>query len=264
MKLSKFSLIGAIILAGLLSVSVIPASAVYLNAGTSVANGSVSVSATLDTAARARADAAIDARVTRLNALEARINQMTRVTTDEKTSLDATIQANLNDMVALKAKINADTDNVTLKADIQSITKSYRIYVLVLPQANIMAAADRVMFIVGQFNDLSAKLQARITAAQTPGQNVTSLNASLTDMNAKTADANVQAQAAINEVAALKPDNGDKTVFAANLAALKDARSKIHVAIQDLKTARQDAGSIVQALVAMKISASASAGASAQ
>jgi hypothetical protein len=235
--------------------SVLPASAAL------GLNASAGLSVKLDVTARARADAQIDARITALNNLEARIGQMTKVTSDQKASLDASIQASINDMTALKAKIDADTDNATLKADIQSITKSYRIYILVLPQGRITAAADRIITIVGLFNDLSLKLQARISAAQAAGQNVTALNASLSDMNAKTADANVQAQAAINEVVVLKPDNGDKTIMASNDAALKDARAKLKVAMGDLKTARQDAGSIVKALIAIKVGASAGASA---
>lgn len=247
-----------------MAASVLPASAAlgtYVNTSASAnTNGtSMSVSASLDTSARAKADTAINNRITALNGLETRINQMVRISADEKTSLDASIQSSVSDMATLKAKIDADTDNATLKADIQSITKSYRIYLLVMPQGRIIAAGDRIMTIVGLFGDLSTKLQARISAAQTAGKDVTALNASLSDMNAKTADANVQAQAAITEVAALHPDNGDKTVFASNQAALKDARAKIKAAMADLKTARSDAGSIVKALIAMKLDASANA-----
>src|SRR5579872_967763 len=247
-KLYAFSLGASIIMAAAL---VLPASAIGLS-------GSVS----LDLNARSKADTQIEARITALNSLESRINEVTKVSSSEKTSLDANIQASLNAMTALKTKIDADTDNITLKADIQSITKSYRIYVLVLPQGRITAAADRIMTIAGLFGDLSAKLQTRITAAQTAGQNVTALNVSLSDMNAKTADANIQAQAAVSEISSLTPDNGNQSVYQSNQTALSDARAKIKTAIADLKTARQDAGSIIKALVAIKASTGASAGAS--
>ena len=240
-----------------IAASAIPASAALLGV-----HATTTVAVKLDTAAKTKADAQIDARVKVLNVLLARVNQMQKVTAQEKVTLDASIQASISEMTALKAKIDADTDNTILKADIQSITKGYRIYLLVLPQGRITAAADRIITIVGLMGDLSTKLQSRITAAQAAGQDVTSLNASLTDMNAKTADANAQAQAAILEVANLQPDGGNQSVFQSNLTALKDAHVKIRAAIADLKTARQDAGSIVRALTAMKIKTSATSSAS--
>lgn len=246
---------------GLMAASALPASAALMRADLKTdamvdakLNG---INVRLDTAARTRADGQIDARVKALTALSTRINEMQRVSTAQKASLTATLQAAISEMNALKAKIDADTDAATLKADIQSITKSYRIYLLVLPQGRITAAADRIMTTVGLMNDLSVKLQTRITAAQATGQDVTAMNASLTDMNAKTADANVQANAAINLIANLKPDNGDQAIFQSNQAALKDARTKIKLATTDLKTARQDAGSIVKTLHTLKVKASA-------
>lgn len=244
----------------LIAASTLPASAALmrgdLKADAVPDNKTAGINIRLDTAGRAKADAQIDARVKALTALSTRINEMRRVTTSQKASLTATLQAAITEMNALKAKIDADTDTATLKADIQSITKSYRIYLLVLPQGRITAAADRIMTTVGLMNDLSAKLQTRITEAQTAGQDVAAMNASLTDMNAKTADANVQANAAISLIANLNPDNGDQAVFQSNQAALKDARAKIKLATQDLQTARKDAGAIAKALRSLKIKTS--------
>jgi hypothetical protein len=251
-KLLTISSATAVVLMAATSLSA-SAAALGVNASTSV-----SASAKLDTSAQAKADVAITARITALNDLKTRIDQMQKVSDSEKTSLNNNIDVSVTDMINLKAKIDADTDNVTLKADIQSITKSYRIYLLILPQGRITAAGDRIMTIVGLLNDLSTKLQTRIGQIQASSKDVTALDASLTDMNSKTSDANLQAQAAINELANLQPDNGDKTVFASNQAAIKDARSKIKTAIADLKTARQDAGSIVKTILATKITTSAS------
>lgn len=260
MKLSK--LLGtSLAAAAIIGASTLPASAALmrddLKANAMTDGKTTGMSIRLDTAGRTKADAQINARVKALTALSTRINEMQRVSTNQKASLTATLQAAISEMNALKAKIDADTDGATLKADIQSITKSYRIYLLVLPQGRITAAADRIITTVGLMNDLSAKLQTRITTAQTAGQDVTAMNASLVDMNAKTADATVQANAAITLIANLQPDNGDQTVFQSNQAALKDARAKIKLATQDLQTARKDAGTIVKALKNVKVKASA-------
>lgn len=240
--------------AALLTVSALPASAALrsdLNMEAETTKAAVNIK--LDTAGRTKALAQIDARIKALSALETRINEMQRVSASQKASLNATLQTAVDEMTSLKAKITADTDAAALKADIQSITKSYRIYLLVLPQGRITAAADRIMGTSTLLTELAGKLQVRITEAQTAGKDTTAFTANLTDMNAKIADANVQANAAITLIANLKPDNGDKTVFEANQKALKDARAKIKLGTADLQAARKDAGSIVKGLASFKL-----------
>ena len=158
----------------------------------------------------------------------------------------------------MQTQIAADAaanNTSSLKTDVKSITSSYRIFVLVLPQGAIEAASDRVLTIVGTMNDLGTKFSARISAAATAGNDVTAAQASLTDFNAKVADANTQANAAASEVASLTPDNGNATVEASNTAALKDAHSKILAAQQDFVTARADAMAIINDLAGFKVSA---------
>ena len=134
---------------------------------------------------------------------------MTKLPADEKNALSATIQTQLNEMTTLKAKINADTDLATLRVDVQSITKAYRIYMLVIPQGRIMAAADRAMTLADTANTLGAKLEARIAAAKTAGNDVSAEEATYADFQTKIADAQTQAAAATSEVATLTPDNGN-------------------------------------------------------
>jgi hypothetical protein len=247
-----------------------------VNASASVSVGTTNVNAGVSASATARAkiianvqqraDAEITRRITALNALNTRVNAMVRVSADEKASLASTIQSQITLMNNLQAQIATDvTANTTtsLKADVQSITQSYRIFALIIPQGAIVAASDRVQTIASMMTTLSGKLQTRITAAQSAGVDMTTSVSALADMNAKVADANTQAQAAVTETASLQPDNGNATIMASNTAALKDARTKIQASQQDLITARQDAGVIVKALIAANVSANASTSVSA-
>jgi len=186
----------------------------------------------------------IDARVTSLNGLITRISQFKNVSDAQKSTIAATVQALITDLTALKGKIAADTSTTTMKTDVQSVTKDYRVYALVMPQLSIVAASDRVVTISAMLAQISAKLQTRLGMT-----NMNSLQANLTDLNAKITDAAAQAQAAVGAVSALMPDQGDKTVLASNTATLKDARSKIKTATTDLAAARKDVQTIIQALV---------------
>ena len=132
-------------------------------------------------------------------------------------------------------------------------------FALVLPQGRIAAAADRAVTITGMMSTLGSKLQARIQAASTAGNNVTAVTAALTDMGSKISDAQTQAQAAVSVTAALTPDNGVASVMASNTAALKTGQADIKTAVSDLTAARKDIATIVNDLKAFPVSASASA-----
>lgn len=236
--------------------------AVDASANVTTPAGSIGASATVTAkmkTAITHADQEIDRRSTALNDLVARVNAMERVTPAFKTSLTANIQTQLTALVALKAKIDADTDATVLKADIKSITDSYRIFALVIPQSRIAAAADREVTIITMMNTLGAKLQARIQAQQSSGANVSTLLAALTDMSAKLTDANTQAQAAVSVSATLTPDEGDKTKMDANTAALKTGRSDIQAAQKDLVAARKDVTTILAGLKASSSATSTTA-----
>ena len=218
-----------------------------------------SVKVTLNAKAVARADQEIDRRIKNLNDLSARIGEMQKVSDANKASIQGTISAQIADLSTLKAKIDADTVLSDLKTDVQSITKAYRIYMLILPQIRMIAAADRVATVAGQMAALEVKLAARITSST---GDTSSLLAADADLKTKLIDANNQAQAAVNVVIALKPDNGDATIAASNRAALKDAQSKIKAAVQDFMAARKDIDTILKGLRSMKASAGGSATAS--
>ncbi|MFA6006188.1 MAG: hypothetical protein WC764_00425 [Candidatus Paceibacterota bacterium] len=198
----------------------------------------------------ARSDKQIDARIADLNTLMARVQEMKNVSADQKTSIAADVQNNVGELTALKAKIDADTELATAREDEKSILGSYRVYALIIPRGHLIAAADRIATLVGMMTTLSGKLQTRINEAQTAGKDVTALQTALTDLNAKLADASIQASAAINYVAPLVPDNGDKAVAKANQAALKSARADIKVGTSDLHDARKDIETIMKGLKA--------------
>ena len=195
-----------------------------------------------------RANQEIDRRIARLNQVVSRLQEMRKISDAQKTAFIGPLQAQVAQLTALKAKVGAEMDLQALLADAQSITKSYRTFALIIPQAAIVAMADRTMAITDTVNALASKLQTRIGDAQTAGRDVSALQSLLTDLSAKTADANAQAQAAINAVQSLAPDQGDQAQFTANKQALVAARTKLQTARHDLQTARQDAGAIVRGL----------------
>ncbi len=222
----------------------------------------VNASSTAETtrAARAKEKGAqeIDRRIASLNALVARVKAMTKVTAELKTNLAKNVQMQIDILTALKVKIEADADLATLKTDIKSITDSYRIYVLVMPQTRIFAAADKMMTLFNMMGNVGIKLQARVNTAKAAGADTTALEAALTDLAAKLTSVQAHAGAAATLISPLAPDNGDKTVMASNEATIKKAQDEIKAGHADLVAARKDITAVIKGLGTLKVSATAS------
>lgn len=211
------------------------------------------------TVAKSRADQEITRRVSALNDLVTRLAGLKNISDSEKASISADAQAQISVLNTLKTTIDADNSTTTLRTEIQSITKSYRIFALIVPRDHLVAAADRIITTADLMTGLGVKIQARITSAQTAGKDVTALVAALSKINAKAADAKAQAQAAISGISGLTPDNGDQIVAASNKAALVAARAKIKTGTDDLKTAQKDIKTILAGLKAFHLETEASA-----
>lgn len=261
----KLKIAGVFIPAAAILAFAAPALAVEATARTSTTAG-VSATAKLTTAetkAVEKATAQIDARVARLNEFTARISGMKLVTAEAKASISATVEKTIADLAALKAKIAADTTAAEIRADMQAVTATNRVYALVMPKLHILVAVERANMIADMMTAFNVKIQPRIDAAKAEGKDTTAIVAAQTDMAAKLADVKLQTTAAVGYVSNLQPDNGDKAILAANNTALAKARADLRVADSDLKAARKDIGEIVKALKSFgDVSASASTGAS--
>lgn len=232
-------------------------------AGSATVGASATLSASAMATAKSRAEKEIDRRVAALNDLIVRLNAMTRVTAEFKTQATTNLQTQITALTALKAKIAAETNGETLKSDIKSITASYRVFALVMPQARIAAAADRAINLATMQAAIGAKLQARINAAAT-GADVAALNTALNDLGAQINTANTKAQAAVSASLGLQPDNGDKNAQASNTKALQESRANIQAAHQALVQGRKDIKTIIEGLKKIEVSASTTASSTTQ
>lgn len=192
---------------------------------------------------KAKANNEITRRITSLQGIISKIKSAKHFTESQKSTFALQIQTEIANLTALKAKIDADTDMAALRADVQSVTKSYRVYALYIPKIHSLGAVDEVLNAADRMSKFIPKLQSKITEAQAAGKDVTALNLALADMQNKIADAKTQAQNAQNVLMSLAPEGypGNKTSFESAKATLQTAR-------QDLKTAREDGSAILSGL----------------
>ncbi len=198
--------------------------------------------------AKARAYAEIDRRIEALNKQTGRIDAMKRVATSTKTTLSSTAQNQISALTNLRAKIAEGGSTTTLKVDIQSIGKFYRIFALVMPQSAIAAAVDRINTLADLMAAMSTKLSVRINDSSASDADKAAAQSALSDFNASVASAKTKAQSALSSVANLKPDNGDAAIQASNKAALEAARATIKEAQNLLIEARKNISTIVSAI----------------
>jgi hypothetical protein len=154
----------------------------------------------------------------------------------DKTTLKTQIQLQADGLTTLLAKIDADTDLVTLKADVKSIINGYYIFAFFRVKINLLTASERLSVATDNMNTVYTKLTARVMEQKNQGKDVASLEKLLSDMLVKINDAKTQYAAAESLLGDLSAQG-----FPGNKSTLTSSRTKIKLGAQDLKTAFADA-----------------------
>ena len=189
----------------------------------------------------------IDRRITNLGAALTKLTATTKLTPSDKTALQGQINTELTALASLKTKLAADTDLATARVDVQSIVSDYRVYVLMLPKTRMVATTDRFGEVEDKLVTIDATLQAKVDAAKAAGKDTTTMQASLDDLKAKTADATSKTSGITPQLLAIAP-----TDYNANHAVLLTFNQTLLAAQVDLKAARDDATSVAGVLTANK------------
>jgi hypothetical protein len=190
-----------------------------------------------------RAKTEITRRITFLNDLAAKIMNLKKISDADKTTLKTQIQQQVDGLTTLLTKINADTDLVTLKADVKSIVNDYYIFAFFRVKINLLVAAERLSVTSDNLNTIYTKLSARVADQKNQGKNVASLESLLAGMLAKITDSKTQYAAAETELGTLSAQG-----YPGNKSSLMDAKSKIKLGSQDLRIAFETATKIRQGL----------------
>jgi hypothetical protein len=242
---SKFaSLVGVVMLGGSLLVS-----------GAAAADSTKTTASTSSSAASqqqrlqaiiTKGDQEITRRLTTLGTLSTKINAATKLSASDKATLTSEVSTTTSGLTTLKATLDADTTVSAAHTDAESIYTEYRVYALVVPKVALVKVADDQQVVQGKLSDLSVKLQARITADQQAGKDVTSLQNALNDMKAKTT-----AAAAISSSIETSVINLQPTDYNSNHELLSGDNTQLKTAHSDDMTATADAKTIVTGLKAL-------------
>jgi hypothetical protein len=248
MKSRLLTLAGSLVLGGsLLIVSAGAVTAVTAPAGPA-GKGVCAVAATAArttptvAALRAFGDCEVNRRFATLNDLSARITASKVMTSSDASALQGEISSTRSGLTSLKASIDSETVLLTLKADIVKIATDYRVYLLVVPQVNLVNAADGVLATQTRFAQVNTNLAARIASAKAAGKDTTAAQADLDAMNAAVAKAVSLATplpAALLPLTPAQYNGGTAGPVINNArAALLSARDQLKAAIADANACR--------------------------
>jgi hypothetical protein len=231
----------------MIGLAVVPASAVATRPGIT-ATPSTTASTTASDQARlkliiSKGDKEITRRLATLNTLSNKINGAVKLSGSDKNTLSNEVSDETSGLNSLKAKLDTDTDLATAKTDAQSIFSGYRVYALIVPKVQLVKTADDQQVAEDKLTALAAKLQTRITAAQSSGKDVASLQNTLDDLTAKTKAAQVISSGVESSVINLQPSD-----YNSNHGILSGDRDKLKTAQSDIKAAAVDAKNIVSGL----------------
>ena len=204
--------------------------------------------ATVDTL-RAFGDCEINRRFATLTDLSSKISASKVITSSDASALQAEISSTRSGLTSLKATIDADTDLKTLRADVEKIATDYRVYLLVVPQVNLVNASDAALAAQTRFATVNTNLAARIAAARAAGKDTTTAQADLDAMNAAVTAAANLASPLPAQLLPLTPAQYNGGTAGPILA---NARTALVQARNDLKSGVADAKACRVALKALK------------
>lgn len=191
---------------------------------------------------RAFGDCEIARRFVTLTALSGRISSSKTLTSSDAAALSGEVIATRAGETALKATIDAETSLPALKLEVRRIATDYRVYLLVVPQVNLVSGADTVLATKATFDKINTNLTARIAAAKAAGKDTTAAQADLDAMNTAVTQALGLAQPLPAMLLPLTPAQYNAgtagPVLKSSKAALVQARGLLQAARKDAQACR--------------------------
>lgn len=196
------------------------------------------------TSAKALVQTDLTNRVTQLNLLVGRVNGAVHLTTSDQSTLLADLtQSELPGIQALQAKVSGDTTCIELLRDAHAMVFDYRVYLLMTPQADLVILNDAITYAEGVVAALETRISGGIHNAQERGQNVSGAQSAFADYQAQVTAAQSLTSSQSATLLAQTPQG-----YPGNATVLRQARTNLSNARNDLHAARADLAQIVQDL----------------
>jgi hypothetical protein len=216
-------------------------SIVYAKSSTSVSGSSTSSSSSSEIKLQliiTRGNEEITRRLTTLNTLSSRISATDKLSASDKSSLEAEVTTEIGGLTTLKTELDGSTTVTEAGTYAQDIISEYRVYALIVPKVFLIKTADDQQIVQAKLTSLAGDLQTRITADQTAGKNVTTLQADLTLLNTTLTSAESISSSVESSVLPLQPSDydADQTILTQYYGQLKTAHGDDQTCYNQAKT----------------------------
>jgi hypothetical protein len=184
-----------------------------------------------------RGDGEINRRLVTLKTLDTKINSAAKLSASDKVSLTTEVNNEISGLSSLETTLDQATTVSAAVADGQSIITDYRVYLLVVPQVNLVKTADDQQLAEAKLMTLAAALTTRLS-----GSTNTALVADLSDMKAQISAGQGLSASVETTILGLTPtgySSGELTTY----------RNQLSTAQTDNKAALKDGQAIVSELV---------------
>ncbi len=183
----------------------------------------------------------ITTRITSLNNMITRVNNDTRLSSDEKTSMVTNINTEITNLQTLKAKIDADTDVTTARADRKSIVIAYRVYLIYEPQTRFSVIVDNLLTTTANLQGQLPQIQNLLNTLKSQGKDTTAMQATLGDMTTQLTNATTTLNGDKTTLAELTPSSTNyTTVFTGVKADFTKVRSDFSAVRADFTSLQKD------------------------
>ena len=179
-------------------------------------------------------------RTTALGKAIADVTKNTYLTSSDKSKLLATLNGDLSSVKSDAAKVAADTTVTSAKADAKSMISGLRVFSVAIPQARIVAGADRL---TGTTLPKAEKVVTRVTAAlggKDSAKSTPAIEADLTDLTKQIAAVKSDTTSIASQALAVTPAtyNSNHGVVTSIKTSWKSVRAEVKQARSDVKAIR--------------------------
>jgi hypothetical protein len=182
-------------------------------------------------------------RTTALGKAIADVTKNTYLTSSDKSKLLSIVNGDLSSVKSDAAKVAADSTLTSAKADAKSMISGLRVFSVAIPQARIVAGADRL---TGTTLPKSEKVVARVTAAlsgKDSAKSTPAIQADLADLTKQIAAVKSGTASIASQALAVTPAS-----YNANHGVMTSIKTTWKSVRADVKQARSDAKAIRTAL----------------
>lgn len=219
---------------GLVSLMVLPASALSQTTATSSSSTNSATQAKLQLIISV-GNGEIQRRLTTLSNLTSGISSAQFLTASDKSTLSNEVTTESSDLTSLKTKLDSETTISAATTDDLDVITEYRVYVLVVPKVYIVITADDQQVEETALTNAATTAQQLITSAKNAGKNVTTLQSELSNLSSSVSAAQSISSAMESGVIGLQPTdyNSDHSILVGDYNKLQTAQSDIQSAVTD-------------------------------